>query len=506
MSKKILNMFSIVIALVLVVCMFSGCSKTASNDTASVASKQSSEDISSIKDSNIPTINVVIPVMGTTTESSGNVEEKINEILSKKVGANIKITWTSFGEHNQQVNMMLTNSDELDISYLSGSPLGYISNGQLLNLSDYLSTDEGKEIAKVVGQTYIDAAKINGKSYYIPTVSDRARENYFLVNRALAEETGEDLSDERIWTLDEIHDLILKVKEAHPDIYGLVGVNPDLDGDNLCDTYNIGIVPNNGNADKVVSITDLDSFKSLVQTMYEWNQEGIMMPDILNNSADTYSMIINGQAFGDFRAGACPNGMESSESKRALLSVNNQWISSEAAARMYYIINANTKYPEIAFKVLTEMYTDEEIKELLCFGIKDVNWTLDSEGRAAYPNGVTADTATYNVGFNNWWVFANGQCDMVPYTNVKDYWERSRNYDEEASISGSMGCIFNSEKVQGEYSECINVYSQYYKALLCGQMEPNSGISQYSTALKEAGEEKVIEEKQTQLDAVRSTK
>lgn len=454
---------------------------------------------------NAPLINVVIPAIGTHTESAADVEEKINEILVKTAGAKIKITWSDFGNLTQQVNMMLTNDDELDIAYITGGPQNYVDSGELLDLTDYMATEDGQAIRNAVGGEFVDASMYQGRNYYIPNIVDRAQEFYFMANRALVDELGMEFDDEKIWTLQEIHDLVTAVLEKHPEIYGVVGISSRFDSDGLGDSYNIGVVEQRGNSEKVVSITESQEFIDFCKTMRSWYNEGIIMPDILSSDS-TYMLVYAGQAVGMLAAGACPNGMEGSDSYRYLMSLGSQWISSEAAQRMGYIINAKTKYPDQAFKVLKEMYTNEEVKKLLCFGIEGVNYVLDDQGRAAYPEGVNSETATYNVGFQNWFVFPNGQCDVAPFTNSPDYWDLSRNYDDTAEVSGCLGLIFDSTNCAEAYAACMNVYDEYYEAILCGTVDTDEGIAKYRDELKKAGEDKVIAEKQAQLDSFRSSK
>lgn len=453
-----------------------------------------------------PVLKVVIPAIGTHTEDTDRVEEEINKILVENGKAQIDITWSDFGNLSQQLNMMLTNESELDIGYVYGSGRTYANNGQLLDMAEYIEED-GQEIVDLIGEEYIDAVRMDGSIYYLPNKVDHSQEIAFIANKSMMDEMGIAVDEEKIWSLDEIHDLIVQAMEMYPGIYGVVphssGSNliGRLNFDSMGDTYNIGVVENRGSSQEVVSITECEDYIEFSRTMRQWYEEGLIMPDILSNSEAGSTYIIANQAFGNFVSGSCPNGTESDDTYRYLLTVESQWASSDCAERMGFVINAKTQYPEESFEVLKEMYLNEDIKELLCFGIEGEHYVLDDEGRAAYPEGVTADTATYNVGFQNWFVFPDGQCDIVPFTNVPDYWEKLNQYDEEAEISPLLGCIFDPTPVGDAYTACMNAYSQYYDAILCGAIDTDEGIAEYRAALEAAGEDQVIEEKQRQLDA-----
>jgi putative aldouronate transport system substrate-binding protein len=486
------------LALSMVTGLCTGCGGTTKNESAS-GDKQQEQNVE-----DMPVINVVIGTTG-NTDDSDKVVKKINEILAEKVGAQIAITWISFGNFDQQLNLMLTSENELDIAYLWGSPASFVNNGQLLDLTDYWET-ASDELKELIGETYINACKFDDRLYWLPSMIDRAQEVNLSANRKMLEKMGVEVDDEKIWSWDEIHDLAAKAVENHPGIYGIVPENASkmvgrLNWDSLGDDYNIGVVEDRGSTGKVVSITDCQEFVDFAHMMHEWNEEGLIMPDILSNSEYVGTYISEDKAFGMLGSGACPNGMTDKNSTACSLTISNQWASASASLRMGYFINAKTKYPDESFKVLEQMYTDEDIKRLLSFGIEGENYILDSEGRATLPEGMTLQTDGYTTGFSNWYVLPNGQCDIVSYERTPDYWKLARSYDEEAETSGLLGCIFDNTNVYNEYSSCINVYNKYYEALLCGQVEDvDAALAAFKAEMKEAGEDKVIAEKQRQVD------
>ena len=48
---------------------------------------------------------------------------------------------------------------------------------------------------------------------------------------------------------------------------------------------------------------------------------------------------------------------------------------------------------------------------------------------------------------------------------------------------------------------CSSVVDQYYLPLINGEMDPESGLATLQQALKDAGVDKIVAEKQAQLDA-----
>jgi len=70
-----------------------------------------------------------------------------------------------------------------------------------------------------------------------------------------------------------------------------------------------------------------------------------------------------------------------------------------------------------------------------------------------------------------------------------------------ANPSAALGFTFDSSSVKNEYTAVNNVISQFYGALECGSVDPEVELPRFIQALKEAGIDTIIAEKQRQLDA-----
>ncbi len=69
-----------------------------------------------------------------------------------------------------------------------------------------------------------------------------------------------------------------------------------------------------------------------------------------------------------------------------------------------------------------------------------------------------------------------------------------------AAKSLALGFQFDSTNVVDEMTACANVVAQYYLPLMYGEVDIDSTLPIFQQALKDAGIEKIITEKQTQLD------
>ncbi len=69
----------------------------------------------------------------------------------------------------------------------------------------------------------------------------------------------------------------------------------------------------------------------------------------------------------------------------------------------------------------------------------------------------------------------------------------------------AMGFTFDAS-VRTEYAACASAVAQYNDALMCGAIDPATALPEFNKALKAAGLEKIIAEKQAQFDAWLKTK
>lgn len=512
MKKWMKKSLALVACMTLVMSMLAACggsgTTTTTPNTNTAASTESTAATSTVKEtdpSKMPLIKIAIPNSG-NYDNNDKVTAEVNKILAEKLGVQVQFLWQGFGSYAQQLNLMLTTAGEVDIFEVGGGPNNYYNNGQLLDLTDYWAgaTDDFKSLFP---QAYIDANSIGGRVYAIPAKINFSNEILVHANKEYVDGMGIEMDDEKIWSLEEIHDLVKQAMEAYP---GIIGIAPQsgsqlinqLNWESLGDSYSIGVVPDRGASRKVISITECEEFINFSKTMHEWYNEGLIMQDVLSNTEGWSAVVPTGRAFCDLDAGAYPNGETTDASLYYNLTIYPNWSASNCAVRIGYAIAGNTKYPAEAFAVLQELYTNPEICDLISWGVEGENYITNENGQVEMPEGVTLENNTWTVGNVNIWILPNMMKAKLDSSRLPGAWDRLMAYDDNAEISGCMGVVFNSEAVANEYTACINAYNKYYAAILSGAMETEATLEQYKAELEASGEAAVIAEKQKQIDAV----
>lgn len=81
-----------------------------------------------------------------------------------------------------------------------------------------------------------------------------------------------------------------------------------------------------------------------------------------------------------------------------------------------------------------------------------------------------------------------------------DLWENIKNFNDSAQKSATSGFAFGTSNVATEITSVQNVYEEYQMSIEYGFVDPVTAIPEMNDKMMEAGLDKIIEEKQTQLD------
>jgi putative aldouronate transport system substrate-binding protein len=163
-----------------------------------------------------------------------------------------------------------------------------------------------------------------------------------------------------------------------------------------------------------------------------------------------------------------------------------------------FAISNTSKDPERAMMFLNLLHTDKYLINLLNWGIEGKHYVKVSDNVIDYPEGVDAANTGYNL--NQSWMFGNQLNTYLWTTEDQDLWVKYNEFNTNAEKSLALGFVFNPENVKNEITAISNVGQQFTAAINTGSLDPEKTIPEYLKKLKAAGVDKVIAEKQRQLD------
>jgi putative aldouronate transport system substrate-binding protein len=233
-----------------------------------------------------------------------------------------------------------------------------------------------------------------------------------------------------------------------------------------------------------------------------WAKAGYLNKDAATSQVNAGDMLKADKSFSYF-IGLKPGNLESEtraigkELVFAPLMPNVYATTSDALGGLW-TISTNSANPERAMMFMNLMYTDKNLANLFIYGIEGKHYVKVSDNSIDFPPGIDSKTVGYSIQS---WIYANPSIAYLMKSDLQEMWKLTAEANRKAIKSKALGFSFNSEPVKNEIIALKNVTDQYVKGLETGTLDPAEKLSEFRGKLKAAGIDKVIAEKQKQLDA-----
>ena len=447
------------------------------------------------------------------TDSEAKIEAALNEIMRKEAGAEIDLVPVDFSSMNTQFNLMLTGGeDSIDIFssfwYMPMSTL--YANGQLAPLNDLLASD-GQGILDLFPDVpgVLECAQIGGQYYGLPSYGPYSSPMIYIVKEGSSKAANIDWST--VKTLDDVTTALIAMKDANPDKYYVPGATQTYwipkDIDYLGDTNYLGVLTDPLNSTQVVNYYESDYFLNLLDNVKTWVDHGIINPDAMSNTNPTLMSVQFGITEGT--PGYCwdlnewiyeANLQQTYGDNMVGTQLGDALITTGNATTYLWHITSFCENKEAAMRVLKVFYTNAEAANLLGNGIEGENYVVDDKGYVRFPEGKDMTNCGW-TGLGASYNLPNSSGCPVWYYQPDNMWQMMADSNKAAKNSLALGFTFDSSPVADQITACSNVIAQYYLPLINGEVNIDEVLPVFQQALRDAGIEQVIAEKQTQLDA-----
>lgn len=501
---------SLVLAvMVLLMVLFTGCSSTEPEDSVSPAADAtpdgSGENVDADNELDPYELVLAYPVLGNIPPDIDLVEAGINEITQEEINATVKLLPISYGTWAQQMNLMMSGGEKLDILVSLGDYMTRALSGQLLDITG-LMDEYGQGAIEAVGKDRVDVGLVKGSLYGVPTLHDYGNGYGVLVRKDIAEKYNIDVAS--IKTLEDVGNALKTVKENEPDITPLALNNrsmmpPTYVGvDSLGDTSFCGVLPNDAEDFTVVNIYEMPEYKAILETLHSWFEAGYINQDAATYQGNTNDFLKSDRAYFDFtttKPGMAESANVQVGKEMVLADLRPGMSATGNITSIMWCLAHQSDNPERAMMFINEVYTNKDLVNLFIWGIEGEHYVKVSDNVVDYPEGV--DVA--NTGYNNSetsWLFGNQFLSYTFEGTDPDVWEKTREWNDQAEKSRAMGFTFDPENVRTELATLNNVVNEYAPGLYTGSLDPDEALPEFQQKLKASGIDKVIAEKQAQLD------
>ena len=485
-----------------------GSQLSSSSGKSETSEKTNEDDSGEILVEDMPVVRMCFSVMS-TGEDEELIEEEMNKLLAERYGIQIDIVKQL---DNTQLNLMLTGGeDSIDIftSFWFMSQSTLYGNGQLMNLEPYME-EQGAGILELF-EPYpeiLDSGRIDGDLYGLPAFTAWSTPYIYIAKEDVSEAAGIDWS--QVHTLADATDAMIKMKEVSPTSYFIPGATQTYwvpkDLDDLGDTKYLGVILNPDENTTVENYYESSQFLDFMEQVKIWQEYDLISPDPMSNDdANLFNMqygIVDGTpgyswSIDEFCYES--NIQQNLNGNVVGAQIGERYITTGTVQTYMWHVSSFAKNPEAAVTLLNALYTDTDLAFLLGYGLEEKHYVVDENGQLHYPEGKT--------GFDTDW--GGVPMDFWPNTTeCPTFWfqpeDKNKNMMEtnkEAKRSLALGFVFDSSVVSDEYAACSSVVDQYYLPLINGAVDIDSILPEFQNALKNAGVDTIVAEKQAQLDA-----
>ena len=444
------------------------------------------------------------------------IQERMNERLREELGLEIRIVVMDSMSYTQNVRLMLSGGDKIDI-FNSGA-LGYtecVNDGYCMDMEeDGLLEAYGTDILACISEEYMQACRINNILFGIPQMRDMAMApGCYCIGKEYLDGIGFDYDS--MYENDEIRDVIYTDYATLENIFaGLHKAYPDKTvfaaGNNLIDQGTIvdpvggdyfGVLMDPVNSLEIENLYESELFLEKCRMMYEWNQKGYISVDNLYDDTALPEKIKTGNYMAMMSQGK-PGYISqiSAECGKEMIvfQVEPDIMKSNAVTNALWHIYQGSEDPIAAMQVLNLLYADEELSSLLIWGEENIDYVKTEDGHITFPEGINAENAQWYHTMN--WMMPNQYISFIWEGNPIDLWEHIEAFNASSAKSKALGFTFDNSEYAAEYTALVNVYDEYVKPIMYGYVEPEAGIQEMNDELKKAGLEKYMQAKQKALD------
>ena len=451
------------------------------------------------------TVSLYIPTLANYSEDAiAQVQDAMKVLLSEKYGIQVDLQYTEIGNFEQVINLAMT-TDELDVTcfFTENGGLGkYVNNGQLLDITEMFA-NATEEFKATFAEEEIIALTRNGGLWGVPRKYQYGGKGVVVMNAAMVEEMGIDPAS--IDSMDALGEVLYQVKEKYPDIYPLVPQSGSEMTWKAEWQASVGLTQflyaEDFDATEAESLFELDSFAEFCGYTNKWYNDGLIMADALSNTMEGTSLVSAGSAFAVLHNADIDPLEMFYPGTVSSATIYEPGADPGNIGNLAYGISTNSAHPEESFTLLQAIYTDAELATLLGFGIEGEHWAYDENGKAVYPEGITAENEPYG-GFTASATYPNYLLFPVRATaTTDDYVTTIAEWQASLNLSEFMGYVFDTTEYTDFVTAYANLEEKYKDPLMTGSIALEDVLPSIQEELEAIGFYEIRDKAQAEIDA-----
>lgn len=494
---KVKRILAAALAGMMTIGALAGCGNSSGgSDNSNAGDQQASSDNGESSDGELVDLKWIIIGNG-MPENYDTWIEKVNSYIKDKIGVRLEMEVVSWADWDSRRNIVVSTNEPYDIIFGHGG--NYISDinlGAYCDITDLIE-ENMPELNEMMPEECWTAMKVNDRIYGVPTYKDIAVSNYAIWDKELVDEYDLDIA--QLTELDSLTPVFEKLKADKND-YPFYSKNDGIYF--IFDNYDqigagtqiLGVRYDDQDAKACFTLEQPDIYKAL-QTVYEWNQKGLINPDAATLSeARVYNMWRVGQGW---ETAAYTSWGPQMGKEVAVTKVGDSILSNDTVRGSINMVSTNSKYPEKCLQLLNLVNTDTKLRDMFYYGEEGVNFEYTDDGKV-HKSDKTWDMA----GYTNGCYFTVTQEDTDEYGQFDEI----KKLTDGAVASVMLGFTFDTTEIYDELSNCSEIWLRYKSEVMTGVQDPAEVIPQMKEELMAAGFQDVLDEAQRQIDEFMANK
>ncbi len=490
--------------------------KAAVDDQDNTAGDIATADPDSSED--MEEIHVLYPSLGPVPAGLEAVEAEINAITEKEINTHVNISIYEIGNYDQQVGLMMSSSESVDLMLtLPSGSAGFSSmqmQGQLMDITELLE-EYGAPVLETVG-SLIQGTSVGGKVYGVCGYRNLVSGEYIVMRTDVLEDLGLLEKAQNMTSFSEYEEILAAVAASDQWSYlsGLVGSGQgntilqqggfcsgdafaDMElFDTLGDTYKVISINPDGSGPKVRMTYGTEEYRKIYERVKKWYDAGYVYKDSATTQETGTDLIKNNVGFSVICDGEY--GIEASKAADCGMPVTcvkimDYPITTGSCTKFTWVIPSTSKSPEAAVGFMNMMYTDSRIANLLAWGIEGVDYEV-VDGEACFIEG-NENPAYHTMDF----LYGN-QFITLPWegsgANMRD---ETLEGMKNAVYSEYMGFSCDTSSVTNEISAVSNCLSEFRPQIETG-MASEEIFNDFLEKLEASNVDKIVDCYQQQLN------
>ncbi len=450
----------------------------------------------------VPVINIGISERTGLSDDLEQVNETLGDLTEEKIGVRAQLVWLGL---NSSDGSSYYKSRQMDVDIMNvyfKKYDDYRRKNLLLDMENYL--DDAPMLQEVLDEKTSLPENEQDGVYGIPKPLSDLHSNGVMLNRAYVEKYQMDVS--QIHHPQDLEPFFDIIKREEPDVIpwalekrGNAVIERQPIGDVLDGCLSGILYEENGNT--VCNLYESEAYEEQVHLAERWQKKGYLAKDILTNIESGKSQVLAGEAFATEFV-IKPDEMQYDESiygekaiiipfdNKPVLDTEDDWIT-------VWCIFAETKYPREAVQVLNLLYYDEDVLNVIFYGVEGMHYQVLPDGSFDYPEGVDQDNVCYACSTK--WRYNTPKAGIwhgMSENLEKDFEE----FKASAVISGAYGFWLDESRITVDIAAMKQIVNEYTPLLETGLCDTTAYLAEFRQKLQEAGSEELVRQVQQQYD------